>query len=199
MTERCEKTELLIGECAHCRAAGIALPATIPVKARPKEPKREVKQIRSVAMTASSDLAMRFIPKGLLEFYEQVVMEEFGSNNLGTGKAVDPNQLPGIGRRVGGLGSARSGRPDIRSVTRVGTANARRQVIRSERAMTERARIDRKLKRIVREMKNFLASLDDPNVEAVPTHRRCAGRCTKFGDPDWLYCARCGGPMQEVT
>lgn len=174
---------------AHLAAAGTTVAEQTELARRAK---------RRPPVEGIDDAVLRFLPKDLLFLYEQVLLEEFGTHNLGASWAGDPNQLPKIGRGSGGLRATKSEQPEIRSVTRSRSANARKTVIRSERAMTERTRIDRKLKRIVREMKNFLASLDDPSFDAVPTQRRCSGKCKKFGDPEWLYCARCGGPMAEV-
>lgn len=66
--------------------------------------------------------------------------------------------------------------------------------IRDERAIAYRARVDRKIRAITREMKIYLG----PSVGEVERPRRCSV-CKKYGEPSWLYCPRDGKVMEEVT
>jgi hypothetical protein len=65
--------------------------------------------------------------------------------------------------------------------------------IRSERAFNEKARIDRKLRKIAREIRAWLRD----SAESRDDVRRCT-TCRKFGEPEWLYCPKDGKPMESV-
>jgi len=65
--------------------------------------------------------------------------------------------------------------------------------IRSEAAFNEKSRIDRKLRKLTREIKAWLRD----SHEARDDVRRCTV-CRKFGEPEWLYCPRDGKPMESV-
>lgn len=68
------------------------------------------------------------------------------------------------------------------------------RTLKDERAYKLKIRIDKQLRKMARAI---LAELDGKNVAAA-VGRVCTGRCKKFGDGEWDFCARCGGPMREM-
>jgi hypothetical protein len=59
--------------------------------------------------------------------------------------------------------------------------------------MNYRSKLDRRIRRMAREIQAFLDG-KDVKVES----RKCAGKCRKIGEAEWVYCPRCGGPMEQV-
>jgi hypothetical protein len=147
---------------------------------------------------SAAEVVVSFMPAGLVDLYERLVMEEFGSQQLGSSRPGDRYAIVGAGRASGGLRTVKSGQPDIRAGARPPKIKHGVVPIRSERALHYRSKIDRKLRKVVAELRAFVAALDDPHAALKPIVRRCAGRCHKFGDIDWTYCPRCGGPMAEA-
>lgn len=68
------------------------------------------------------------------------------------------------------------------------------RTLKDERLFKFKVRVDKRLRRLAREIS---ATLEGRNVVAAVT-RICTGRCKRFGDLEWDYCARCGGPMRQV-
>ncbi|GAA3829030.1 hypothetical protein [Amycolatopsis tucumanensis] len=204
--ERCERTELLVTDCAHCRPADpderkLVL-MSVADKSTPGQRAKAAGRSRNQAKlfaadTEASDLEIvaRFLPPGFVDLYSRVLEIEFGAHNLGSARPGNPHELVGVGRGSGPRLS--TSKTETRHVTRTHTASSSKAVIRSERALWGRYRLDRKLKRIVTDLHNLLAEIDGSDGSR-PVRRQCAGKCHQFGEPDWLYCARCGGPMQEV-
>lgn len=97
------------------------------------------------------------------------------------------------------VGQWRVGSGEVTSIDRtVGPKN--RQVGKTSRTLKDekffnfKVKTDKKLRRLAREI---LALLEDRGPEMAGM-RVCAGRCRKFGDGEWVFCARCGGPMREI-
>ncbi len=195
MTEpRCDLTELYVSQCDHCRPNGGR--ENMGEVATPSQARKATARSRNQAADfteGGSDLEIvaRFLPAGLVDLYARVVEIEFP-----LGSRANSTNLPGVGRGSGPRIS--TNQTETRTITRTRTPNANWTVIRSERALLGRFRLDRKLKRIVTDLRNLLAEIDSGD-HTRPVWRQCAGRCRKMGEPDWLYCARCGGPMQDIT
>lgn len=207
---RCPRTELLVTACAHCRPPESAQPSgdrqtpvntsAYPARTRQRSTDRISRSTVTPAddRTSSAELTARFMPAGLVDLYERLLAEEFGAQRLGSSRPGDPYALVGVGRASGGLRATKSGQADIRAGARRGKGPAPAVPLRSERAMHYRTKVDRRLRKIVVELRSYLASLDDPAAVPLPVVRQCVGKCKKFGDTDWLYCPRCGGPMSEM-
>lgn len=205
-SERCERTELLVRDCAHCRPADpdereLVL-MSVADKSTPGQRGKAAGRSRNQAKlfaadTESSDLEIvaRFLPSGFVDLYSRVLEIEFGAHNLGSARPSNPDELVGVGRGSGPRLS--TSKVETRHVTRTHTASSSKAVIRSERALWGRYRLDRRLKRITTELRNLLAEIDGSDGSR-PARRICTGKCAKFGDPDWLYCARCGSPMRDL-
>jgi hypothetical protein len=92
---------------------------------------------------------------------------------------VNSGEATTMGRRNG---------PELKTVGKTS------RTMRDERAFRLKAKVDKRLRQIAREISAFLE--DRPTKMA--THRICAGKCKRFGDKDWTYCPNCSGPMREV-
>jgi hypothetical protein len=79
----------------------------------------------------------------------------------------------------------------VSDMKRVGKTAA---TLKNERLFKYKVKVDKRLRRLAREIS---AMVDGRNVVAA-ANRVCTGRCKKYGDAEWDYCARCGGPMRQV-
>lgn len=67
--------------------------------------------------------------------------------------------------------------------------------LKDEGAFRLKRRVDKQLRKIAREVHAYLEG--DKKWQSAGS-RVCAGKCKRFGDGEWNYCARCGGPMREI-
>lgn len=140
------------------------------------------------------ELILRFFPGRVLWMYVRLLDLAFGERNLGSGRGYDENDL-GLGARSPErLSSAALDYRGSAVQPRQGTS---RPLLRSEVAVQYRSKLDRKLRRIGREIESFLTEKEFGRKVSVV--RQCSGKCKKFGDADWNYCPNCGGPMQETV
>lgn len=65
--------------------------------------------------------------------------------------------------------------------------------LRNERLLHEKGKIDKRLRRMAKEIEAIL--IGGLHAES---QRRCTGRCARLGQTDWKFCPNCGGPMQEM-
>jgi hypothetical protein len=92
------------------------------------------------------------------------------------------SQITSIGKKTG---------PKKASTKRVGKTA---RTMREERMWKYRQKVDKRLRKIAREIADVL----EGQPERLAAVRRCTGKCQRFGDDEWKYCAHCGGPMREV-
>jgi hypothetical protein len=141
---------------------------------------------RVVTTRDDGDL-LRMLPPVFLGSYEELVLRCFPVLRGEVEK--DPNSAVAEGRAL------RVRTSTGQTETRSGAHNARRSGLSqrdplgSERAIRLRARIDRKLRALAREI--------NAAGERRDQLRRCT-RCRKFADTDWLYCPRDGAPTEQV-
>lgn len=143
------------------------------------------------------DLLARFLPRDFLFCYEVLIHRGLvipGSAVRG-GRGYDETVDAGVGRTSGGLKAVRSGSPELNLVAGVQKKNqgSRKAVIRSDAAILYRSRIDRRLRKLAREM---LVWLEEGRSNR--TVRKCTGRrCGQFAEEGWNFCPNCGSPVDE--
>jgi hypothetical protein len=147
------------------------------------------------ARDADADVLGRWMPRDFVTWYVAVVNLIDG----GSGSGVDETAIPGLGRAYGGIGTSKSEASESLKLNSKKMAAKSSVLMRNEWASVVKENVDRKLRKIARELKNKL----DDDVKRAATGqkrigRKCSGKCGKFGESDWVYCARCGGPMQEI-
>jgi hypothetical protein len=142
------------------------------------------------------ELLGRYLPAGFLFAYEVLILRGSVLNlGLRGGRGYDEGRDVRSGRRRGGLGSARSGEPELRlTASPPSRRGGSRDLVRDEVALAKRKSVDRKLRKLGREMLTFLEG-----VEKSRTVRRCTGKkCRQFAEEDWIYCPRCASPVEEI-
>jgi hypothetical protein len=125
----------------------------------------------------------------------RLIDRAIGERALGSGRGYDDTIVPGSGKKTTGRIKTSSAEASIGGKkNRQGKSP---EFIRSEAALGYRSKVDRKLRKIAREINYYLATPLDNTAESV--QRRCAGSCKRMGDGEWLYCPWCAGPMEEVA
>lgn len=140
------------------------------------------------------ELLGRFMPQDLLFAYEVLVHRALVVP--GSGRGYDEQVVVGAGKSVGGLGGVKSGQTE-RSLS-AGTPSKRgsslRPVVRSEPSLAFRRKIDRRLRKLAKEILQHLEG--DLSVKRV---HRCSGRkCGQFAEEGWYFCPSCGAAVVEV-
>lgn len=146
----------------------------------------------------------RILPELFADAYERLWDRAFrdggvdGNNHPLNGSAgvvgVEPGNAVGQWRVSSGeaeLTIAKKASGDKAQTKQVGKTA---RTLRDERAFRLKTKMDKRLRAMAREI---CAALEGRNTIAA-THRVCTGRCKKFGEVEWDYCARCGGPMREM-
>lgn len=145
---------------------------------------------------AIAGAVLGFLPKKFVHLYEQLCDRSYGERRLDASGSMR-TQDDGGGRSQAhkSKGRTSSGQVDKTLVasTQGKTKNHAEISMKDERAVDFRRLIDRRLRRLARDIEEFLSGGEVLRAGK----RRCGGRCRKIGEPDWLYCPRCGGPMQE--
>lgn len=140
---------------------------------------------------------LAFLPKKFVFFYELLADLAYGERRLdASGAMAAPEGGRQKVKKTSGRTSTSQGDKTLAAGTGGKSKNHAEIQFKNERAVDFRRLVDRKLRRIAREIEEFLTEGDGSSLKSGK--RRCSGRCGKIGEPDWQYCARCGGPMMEV-
>lgn len=138
---------------------------------------------------------LAFLPKKFVAMYEQLCDAAYGERRLDASGAMAP---PEGGRQKVKKTSGRVSSSQTDRTLAAGAGGKSRNTseiqFKDERAVDFRRLIDRKLRRIAREIEEFFVGGEGLRAGK----RKCAGKCRKIGEPEWMFCARCGGPMEEV-
>jgi len=172
-------------------------------RAREQRMGRQARSVGTGSDLLSVDL-LRTLPVVFLDYWERILLLTYTDSALmvkssGSGRDIG---IPGTGKGSGGLGAVKSETPDVMDVYRTGqSSSVSSSPFRSELALSAKSRVERKLRRLGREMKLFVDSLERAEAQGVgltKVMRKCRGKCKKFGDGDWVFCPWCGGPMSEL-
>jgi hypothetical protein len=137
-------------------------------------------------------IVLRFLPPGFVDWYARLIDD--GLKVERSGRGGESTVLPGVGHvtsemRWGLRDKAPSVGPAVQGQAKRAFSPT---PLGSEQAIRERDRIDRRLRKIARDIKAWYSK------GAVSANRICAGRCKKIGDGEWNFCPRCGGQMREL-
>jgi hypothetical protein len=133
------------------------------------------------------------LPESFTTAYEAVYLRAFGAALAGTQRRDGEAGRVSVRRGVSRVSSA--GVDTVGIAGPVTGSGGSRVPVADERALAAKTWADRKLRALARELDARLTG----RGHDVPVQRRCAGRCKKFGDADWLYCPWCGGPTEDVV
>ena len=130
-------------------------------------------------------------PQAFTEAYELLHDEVFG-----TGAVVqDENAIHGLGRANRGRISSDQTETRGGAVQKRKLSASRRAVIKDQRAFNEKTKIDKRLRKMAKEIYDFL------NKEKQHVDKwwmRCA-KCKKHAEDDWQFCPRCGAETERMS
>jgi hypothetical protein len=141
----------------------------------------ETKTIAAVVSVRpiDGDEIARKLPRGFVEAYgylhQQALADSAGMNGGRGYDEVSDNRVKGGAKAPKKYGSGRT-------------------PLKSSRADGYLDAVNRKLRRIGREIKGFIEH-NSPNAEM----RQCSGRkCRRFADAEWLFCPWCGANTENI-
>jgi hypothetical protein len=151
-----------------------------------------VARVWKVNVDDADDLLRRFLPDAFVFCYERLVDLSFGERNLGSAGGYDETKVLDEKADKVKAGQARRSAEPVKGAG-LGKRGSGRSPIFTESAVNYRSKLDRRLRRMAREIQAFLDG-KGARIES----RKCAGKCRKIGEAEWVYCPRCGGPMEQV-
>lgn len=148
------------------------------------------------------ELLGRFLPPDFLFAYEVLVHRGLvvGGGGVRGGAGYDESVVVGAGRGTGGLGGVKSGETERRIGTGGGGGGPGKNgsgaaVVRDEAALAMRRKIDRRLRKLAREV---LLWIEGNGLSSKTIVYRCTGRkCGKFAEEGWAFCPSCGSAVGE--
>lgn len=125
-----------------------------------------------------------FLPDFIISSYEILYVEAFGSDAQYLG---DPNAMSHLPVRT----PLKSDQNQTRDVAKQKKklSSSQRSPLKNERAFRIKQKYDRKLRKVMRDLRLELAGKE------APVQPRCS-RCARMGDGDWMYCPACGYRME---
>ena len=125
-----------------------------------------------------------FLPDFIVSSYEILYVEAFGSDAQYLG---DPNSLTHSPIRSP-LNSNQNQQRDVAKQKKK-LSSSQRSPLRNEKAFRLKQKYDRKLRKVMRDLRAELAD------RALPQQPNCS-RCARLGESDWMYCPACGHRME---
>lgn len=198
-----DERELLDGYKPHAVGdGGVGGPKRADVSADHLQKQRELRdavlgEIYRLRLSDMDELltVLRGLPTEFLSVYLMLMDATYGETNMGSGPGYRDSEIPGAGRQQNPWPVTSSAPQGLRGAQSKFNGKSR-DFIRSQKNSDLKDRTDRRLRKLTREIKFELSS--HSGQKEPKAIRQCAGTCRKFGEAEWLYCPRCGGPMQEV-
>lgn len=143
----------------------------------------------------------RILPEQFLLAYEgltaRALTDGSGSNHPLSGRDAELGKADG--KPTGQWPEKTS---DVTSIGQVGGPKTKQvgktsKFLADERAFRLKRKMDKRLRAMAREMMAFLEGANEKQA-GLAASRLCTGKCRKIGDGEWLFCARCGGPMRDM-
>lgn len=123
------------------------------------------------------------LPEDFVHAYENLYTEVIGLK-----RDVDPNSARSTAKHAIRVSTGQE--PMMRTVGGAGGSGfGPRSPVSSDEAQSMKARVDRKLRKIARELTR--------GEKSCP--RRCTGKnCRKWADPDWAWCPYCRAATEDI-
>ena len=130
------------------------------------------------------------IPEAIVDAYETLYLAVYGSDALRIG---DDNAIHGSGKAE--RGRTRSDQIETRggAIQKKKLSASRKDVIKHGPSYAYKVKVDKRLRKMAKEIQAFVARVEVPNG-----YYRCTA-CKRIGEDDWKHCPRCGELMEHVT
>lgn len=133
----------------------------------------------------------RLTPAAFLEAYELLFVETYGSGAI----VQDDNHIHGSGKAQRGRVKSTDVETRGGAIQKKKLSASQKNVIKSQRAFNEKTKIDKRLRKMGKEILTYL------NREAATNpsyYVRCA-KCKKHAEDEWQFCPRCGSETEKVS
>lgn len=133
----------------------------------------------------------RLTPAPFLEAYELLYVETYGSGAI----VQDDTHIHGTGKAQRGRVKSTDVETRGGAVQKKKLSASQKNVIKSQRAFNEKTKIDKRLRKMGKEIFEYL------NKEySNPTdwYMRCS-KCKKHAEDEWTFCPRDGAPTERVN
>lgn len=133
-------------------------------------------------LTRTKEHPAKFLPQGLVEAYETLYIRAYGSDAPYLG---DPISIHGSGKALRGRIKTSETEKRAGAFQKKKLSASRTSIIQDQKAFDIKDKIDKKLRRVSREIYSLLN-----NQETVV--RSVCSKCRRLGEPEWKYCPACG-------
>lgn len=133
----------------------------------------------------------RLTPAPFLEAYQLLFMETYGSGAI----FQDDTQIHGTGKAQRGRTKSSDIETRGGAVQKKKLSASQKNVIKSQRAFNEKTRIDKRLRKMGKEIYDWI---NKENLKPTEYWTRCS-KCKKHTEDDWQFCPRDGQPTERVN
>lgn len=133
----------------------------------------------------------RLTPAAFLEAYELLYVETYGSGAI----FQDDNAIHGAGKAQRGRTKSDAVETRGGAVQKKKLSASQKNVIKSQRAFNEKTRIDKRLRKMGKEIFEYLNKEQNNKIDF---YMRCA-KCKKHAEDEWQFCPRCGHQTERVN
>lgn len=133
----------------------------------------------------------RLTPAAFLEAYELLFIETYGSGAI----VQDDNHIHGTGKAHRGRTKSSDVETRGGAVQKKKLASSQKNVIKSQRAFNHKTRIDKRLRKMGKEILDILNKEQATNPQF---YMRCS-KCKKHAEDEWEFCPRCGSHTEKVN
>jgi len=133
----------------------------------------------------------RLTPQAFLEAYELLYIETYGSGAI----VQDDNHIHGTGKAQRGRTKSSDVETRGGAVQKKKLSASQKNVIKSQRAFNEKTKIDKRLRRIGKEILVYL----NHEAQTRPDFYMKCTKCKKHAEDDWQFCPRCGAKTERVN
>lgn len=132
----------------------------------------------------------RLTPQAFLEAYELLYVETYGSGAI----VQDDTHIHGTGKAQRGRTKSSDVETRGGAVQKKKLSASQKNVIKSQRAFNEKTRIDKRLRKIGKEI---YAYLEREASNPADYWVRCS-KCKRHAEDDYRFCPRCGAETERV-
>lgn len=133
----------------------------------------------------------RLTPTAFLEAYELLYVETYGSGAI----VQDDNHIHGTGKAQRGRTKSSDVETRGGAVQKKKLSASQKNVIKSQRAFNEKTKIDKRLRKMGKEIFEWL---NKEQTEPVHYWVRCS-KCKKHAEDGYAFCPWCGNKTEKVS
>lgn len=133
----------------------------------------------------------RLTPAAFLEAYELLYVETYGSGAI----VQDDTHIHGSGKAQ--RGRVKSSDVETRggAIQKKKLSASQKNVIKSQRAFNEKTKIDKRLRKMGKEIFEYL---NKEALNQVSFYMKCT-KCKKHAEDEWMFCPRCGAKTERIN